>query len=126
MSCVGGSLALVGPRSPAPEAQPSRVASRPFGARSLPRSPRGGGKATKVGRACGPCPWHDHLPSKNDRSAWPRWHRAVGTTFMRAAVPVGRDTDCTSQGKVATSLMRLNMAALPRHMQARDPEPAFW
>ena len=36
---LGGPLPLVGSRSPAPAAQPSRSASRPFGCRSLPRSP---------------------------------------------------------------------------------------
>jgi hypothetical protein len=35
---LGGSPPLVGPRSPAPLAPPSRFPSRPFGVRSLPRA----------------------------------------------------------------------------------------
>jgi hypothetical protein len=49
-------LPLVGSRSPAPEAQPSRFESRPFGYRWLPGSPLRARAAKRTGCACGPCP----------------------------------------------------------------------
>ena len=50
---VGGPLPLVGSRFPAPGAQPSRSASRPFGCQSLPPSPLNGRRPPTRGGVCG-------------------------------------------------------------------------
>jgi len=111
---LGGPFLLVGSRSPAPAARPSRSASRPFGCRSLPRSLVHAKISNNWGWVRGPCPWHDHPPSKNT---------IAPLSSLHSVTPLGVDSCAKGACRRKVAVTR-DIAYGPdsARLRARDPD----